>query len=408
MTYYITICDERERVIQAILIDSRVAGFANGNVYREDIDEYLAGLEVTDIVYKIETEYGVLAGFFVYNTVSGVTQQSFRRAFLQYATTLQTEISDFIASGIWAFDTLYGNHIEDVTYSFREYDPSDYTVQQYDFIWLDELERVVQAVMIDSGELTPYVNGNVVRAEIDDILVDLSGYDIAYKIENQQGVLVGFFAYGIEEDTRLLVLRRAYLQFGSAINTAIDAFIMDGAWRFDYLNQPVYIRRTEYNMTDYNPNDYIVQMYSMVKLDYEERTVQAVLIDNKTQFLTVNANGNVIRAELDDFMVRLEEYRIVYKIENQQGVLVGFFAADPCIEGEIIALRRPFIQYQSVINQAVQNFVTSGVWQYDLLNIEPCPPADLPCYFTINGCYATLNGCVAIVEPKKKFVKRYF
>jgi len=408
MTFGITYCDEYERIIQAVLIDSRVAGLQNGNVYRADIDAYLNALDDTDMTYKIETDQGVLVGFFVYNTVSGVVQQSFRRPFAEYTTLLQQEIGNFIASGNWIFETLDGSNVDEIVYEFSEYNTEDYLVQRYSFVWMDEVERVVQAVAIAAGSVTQYANGNVVRTDIDTLLQNVADYDIAYKIENQQGVLVGFFAYNVETAATLTVIRNPYKQYDTQIDSAVSQFITSNKWEFDFLNQPVYIQRAAYNVTDYNPNDYLVQMYSFVQLEFTERVVQAVLIDGKTNFLTLNANGNVIRAELDDFMLQLEGYRVTYKIENQQGVLVGFFGSDPCIDGYLVAVRRPFLSYLTAINQAVDKFVTSGVWRFDLLNIEPCPPTDLPCYFTINDCYMTINGCYATIEPKKKFVQRYF
>jgi len=535
MTFSITYCDEYERVIQSVLIDGKVSELQNGNAYRAYIDAYLDALQDTDMTYKIETKQGVLVGFFVYNTISEVVQQSFRRPFANYTILLQQEIGNFIASGNWVFSTLDGSNEDEITYTFSEYNLEDYLTQRYFFVWMDEVERVVQSVAIAAGDVTQYANGNIVRSDIDTLLQNISDYDIAYKIENQQGVLVGFFVYNIETDTTLTLIRNPYKQYDTEISASITQFIVSNVWEFDFLNQPfynqrvsyntteydpndylnqkysfvpldstervvqavaiaasdvdssnvartdidnllqnvsnydlaykienqqgvlvgffahnieavstftlirnpfkqydtqiasditqfitsnvwesdflnqpAYIQRIRYNTTEYNPNDYLVQMYSFVQLEFTERVVQAVLIDGKTNFLTLNANGNVIRAELDDFMLQLEGYRVTYKIENQQGVLVGFFGSDPCVDGYLVAVRRPFKSYLSAINQAVDTFVTSGVWRFNLLSIEPCPPTDLPCYFTINDCYMTINGCYATIDPNKKFVQRFF
>jgi len=407
MTYSITVCDEFERVVQSVLIDGKASPLQNGNVYANTITQYLQQIQSGDTVYKIETEQGVLVGVFVLDTNTLERRLSLRRPFAVFVNDIQQQIDFYVNGGQYLFDSILGQVDGQVSYTFREYDPNDYLTQVYSFVWMDEVERVVQSVLIDSGDFG-LVNGNVAKQKLDAIYNSLSGYHVAYRIENQQGVLVGFFAYNIEADEKILFRRRSYDSFSEDIETAVNDFIQSGGYRFDYLNEPAYQGRTSYDFRDYNPNDYLVQQYIPTKLEYEKRIVQAVLIDNKTQFLTLNANGNVVRAELDDFMERLSGYRITYKLENQQGVLVGFFAYDPCIEGNIIAVRSPYKKFAAAINDYVQSFILSGVWNFDILNLEPCKPEDLPCYLTINNCFATLNDCFAVIDPKKIFVKRYF
>ena len=406
---YITHCDEYERLIQAVLIDIRVSSFQDGNGYRKAIDQYLNGIAPTSLIYKLENEQGVLVGFFVYDISTEVLKTVIRKVFIPQSNSINLEIGKFIDNSLWLFDTLDGNNENQIIFETTEYDARDYIQQRFDFVWLDEVERVVQSVVINNGGYTILANGVVVRQDIDDIFRSISGYRVAYKVENKQGVLVGFFVYDIETEKNILFLRKSFKPFLQNLKPQIDTFISSGKWRFDYLDTGFYTQRSAYGLSDYNVGDYVVQAYSFSKLEYTERVVQSVVIDSQIpEFISIGANGNVVRAELDSFFERLSEYRILYKIENKQGVLVGFFASDPCIEGTIIIVRRPYNVFSRNIRIAVDAFIIGGVWEYDLLQVEPCEPEALSCVFTINGCEVTLNGCLAIIDPNKKFIKRYF
>jgi len=409
MIYNITYCDEHERVIQAVLVDGRVSELNDGRTYRAEIDKYIERFDTSSLTYKIETEQGILVGFFVYEIIADSFSISLRRPFENKFSDIYKEVSDFVATNVWVFDTLDGTNIDEIKYSFTEYNADDYRVQQYDFIWMDEVERVAQAVIIASDSYTRLSDGRTVRTDADSVFKTISEYDIAYKIENKQGVLVGFFAYDIEDDKKIVFTRKPFKQYNEELNIRINDFIASGRWRFDYLNVGFYQQRSRYDLRDYNASDYIVQSYGFVRLEYSDRIVQSVIIDSRSpDFMTVVANGNVIRAELDEFFAQLSQYRIVYKIENRQGVLVGFFAADPCVDVRLIAIRRPYNQFLSDIKLEIENFIVSGIWEFDLLTVEPCAPEELPCYFTLNDCYLTLNGCFGIVDTRKKFVKRFF
>lgn len=272
--------------------------------------------------------------------------------------------------------------------------------------YCDEVRRVIQAVLIDSRAYGNQ-NGNLYRKSIDDYIKSLGKDTVVYKIEDTKGVLAGFAVVRPDQLTFDYGLRRAFLPHKDIINKAIDNYVIAKEFQFDYL-ETTFGRSLEYGFTEYNPANYTTQGFSFVKLDYDSRVYRAVLIDAKSNFISVNVNGNVINQEIERFVITtLRRYQALYKIENKQGVLVGIMGVDPCIEAPLLILRRPFQRFVEQIRAAAVLFKDSTVWYFDMLELKPCPPEDV-CYLAINTCYATINGCRIKVFPKRPFEKRFF
>jgi hypothetical protein len=116
VAYYISFCDNFSRVIPACIIDSRTTNPAIknqiGTVIKAYIDNQLALVTDSVLVYRIETELGVLVGYFALEIIGTGTpdkiMQVLRPAFQQFDTQITVEISSFISNDInWRKDYLF-------------------------------------------------------------------------------------------------------------------------------------------------------------------------------------------------------------------------------------------------------------------------------------------------------------
>lgn len=115
MTYYFIFEDDYSRIIPALLIDARasIPQIANqiGAVIKNYTDSKVALVNDTTITYKIETNLGVMAGYFtiqvdISNKTAVLDQFVLRPAF-QTFSEIQSQIINFIQSGGWQPDFLF-------------------------------------------------------------------------------------------------------------------------------------------------------------------------------------------------------------------------------------------------------------------------------------------------------------
>ena len=115
MTYYFIYEPDYSRIIPALLIDARasIPEIANqiGMVIKSYTDSKVALVNDETIVYKIETNLGVLAGYFSIqvNTENktAVLQQFVLRPAFQSFSEIQAQITKFIQNLEWQPDFLF-------------------------------------------------------------------------------------------------------------------------------------------------------------------------------------------------------------------------------------------------------------------------------------------------------------
>lgn len=117
---YIVYEPDFSRVIPACIIDARasIAAIKNqiGDVIKDYTDSQLALINDNSLVYKVETDEGVLAGFFAINVntenkTASLLMKELRPAFrtLQYNVDISLLITNFIANSDWKPDFLFKN-----------------------------------------------------------------------------------------------------------------------------------------------------------------------------------------------------------------------------------------------------------------------------------------------------------
>lgn len=114
MIYNISYCgDSYKRLFWAVISDSRanIPAVRNmiGVVIKSYVDSQTALVNPDVLPYKIETELGVLVGYFGLYTGPGpaaVAFGQFRPAFLAFQSDINQNIATFVSSGNWSFDTL--------------------------------------------------------------------------------------------------------------------------------------------------------------------------------------------------------------------------------------------------------------------------------------------------------------
>lgn len=115
MTFYISYCIEFNRVIPAIVLESRQliaaiknkSGFEVKAYFDAEISKVIEGV----IPYKIEIESGNLAAYFSLKQVaagSELYQLFVRPNFLAFSSLINTKITTFINDGGWKQDLLQG------------------------------------------------------------------------------------------------------------------------------------------------------------------------------------------------------------------------------------------------------------------------------------------------------------
>lgn len=114
MIFRVTYNDEYKRVMPAVIIDGRGLNPAiatlGGYEMKAYTDSKVAQVIVGVIPYKIETDAGNLAGYFLlmvdYNGSPVLMDYLLRPAFVQFDSQISQIINNFIQSNDWQFDTL--------------------------------------------------------------------------------------------------------------------------------------------------------------------------------------------------------------------------------------------------------------------------------------------------------------
>lgn len=116
MTYNFIFEPDYSRIINSIFIDNRTSipeiKNQTGYVIKNYIDEQLALINDNCITYKIETELGVLAGFFTIevnteNKTAVLLMKQIRPAFKQFEQDITLQINNFIFNNEWKGDFLF-------------------------------------------------------------------------------------------------------------------------------------------------------------------------------------------------------------------------------------------------------------------------------------------------------------
>lgn len=102
------------------------------------------------------------------------------------------------------------------------------------------------------------------------------------------------------------------------------------------------------------------------------RTVQAVMIDDRTNQFPENANGNQIKPIIDTFLGTIGENSLPYKIETELGNLIGFFVLLVDKDNLTVTIQKKVLRPQfelqfTAINSYIDNFIASNEWIEDVL-----------------------------------------
>lgn len=116
MTYFFIFEDDYSRIMFSCIVDARatIPAIKNqvGTVIKSYVDNQVALVDNNSIVYKIETDQGVMAGYFVIkvnttNKTAFLHQFVVRPSFTQFILEIQSQISNFITSNKWQSDYLF-------------------------------------------------------------------------------------------------------------------------------------------------------------------------------------------------------------------------------------------------------------------------------------------------------------
>lgn len=115
MSYNITYVDNIPPLVSAVFIDARATTMPsgiNGNQVQVLINQQLAQINNQTIVYKIESDFGNLVGYFTLqvnpsNKTCVKASQVLRQAYQQYSVQITQVINNFIQSNDWQFDYLF-------------------------------------------------------------------------------------------------------------------------------------------------------------------------------------------------------------------------------------------------------------------------------------------------------------
>lgn len=113
----------------------------------------------------------------------------------------------------------------------------------YRFIYSDDYKRVIPAVIIDGrggNAETATLSGFELKAYVDEKVSRVRSNTMPYKIETENGNLVGYFILGIKGNGAIVLVeninRPAFLQFSQSISQEINNFMLSGNWQYDFLN----------------------------------------------------------------------------------------------------------------------------------------------------------------------------
>lgn len=113
----------------------------------------------------------------------------------------------------------------------------------YRIVYNEEYRRVMPAVLIDSRaniDAIKTADGFSVKAYTDAQVALVTNTVIPYKIETNNGNLVGYFNLSVTTSPKSALilntqLRPAFVQFNSEISQIISTFIISNDWQYDYL-----------------------------------------------------------------------------------------------------------------------------------------------------------------------------
>lgn len=114
-------------------------------------------------------------------------------------------------------------------------------------------------------------------------------------------------------------------------------------------------------------------MLYIIKYDPDyKRTMPACIIENRANIPAIkNQIGTVIKDYTDGEVAKVTENVVPYKIFTQIGVLVGFFTIQLSNNGQnavkLQQVLRPQFQSFIGISENINNFISSGNWNNDIL-----------------------------------------
>lgn len=116
MTFHFTYEDQYKRVIPAVLIDARAAipeiAGQIGSVIKNYFDSIVSKVTENTIPYRIESDGGNLAGYFVIsvnrvNQSGTLLMMQLRPAFQPFLTDITQKVDTFIMNGLWKSEILF-------------------------------------------------------------------------------------------------------------------------------------------------------------------------------------------------------------------------------------------------------------------------------------------------------------
>lgn len=110
----------------------------------------------------------------------------------------------------------------------------------YKFIYLQEVNRLIPGVLIDSRATIPAIAnqiGHVIKKYTDSQVALVTDSVIPYRIESEDGNLAGYFCLQVLPvvDIQQFVLRPAFRQFLPLISAQINTFVQQNQWKPDFL-----------------------------------------------------------------------------------------------------------------------------------------------------------------------------
>lgn len=111
----------------------------------------------------------------------------------------------------------------------------------YDFIYESDYKRLIQAVINDSWDIIPQTKGqigSVVQAYSNSQLNLITANCIVYKIESNNGNIVGFVVLQVNSNVASILIsqfRPAFVQFSTVLYQLINTFVQKNFWQDDIL-----------------------------------------------------------------------------------------------------------------------------------------------------------------------------
>lgn len=106
-------------------------------------------------------------------------------------------------------------------------------------------------------------------------------------------------------------------------------------------------------------------IYRVIFDDQWFRTIPSCMIDARVGTPLAGATGFVIQGYIEKNLA-LVPGNLTYKIETNNGVLVGVFVMKPDSTLVFSVIRSAFQQFGADITQEISNFIQGNNWVYDL------------------------------------------